>query len=364
MEEHLTRTNLVIVFLVLVSISSVMLYLHTEGTKKDLENKLEELNTKVDDQKSDLENSISIVSTNLNTLQTSHNTLQASYLELENKVLNLSNQIEILKGTFQSFEQEYLELSDAYTQKSQEYTQLEGELEDLDSKIQDKMIWFTTNNELTAPAEQKMSSTLSDIDSHCIQSGAINLPCVALFLNDDNYLYQSENGDHIKSLEEFANENGGDCEDWSMFIKAFLNTHKNENLLLARYSFGEDFFLYEDETAQWYFQNTGSLQLNTEGKNYLGVCYSLGDQGHCVLALSSGDFLSEGDIVFEPQNGYYMGIIVKRDLEEGEYFVDLGSTEYPIWIVILSNDIYVWDEDKQGWIYYEQLDEKIKNLLD
>ncbi len=365
MDEHLTGTRLVLITLLIVSIASVMLYFHTEGTKKDLENKLEELTTKTNEQKSDLEDSITIVSTNLNTLQNSHNALQASHIQLETKVLNLSNEIEILKGTFQSFEQEYLELSEAYEQKSQEYVQLQGELGDLDSKIQEKMVWFTTNSELTAPAEKKMSSTLYDIDTYCIHSGSINLPCATIFLNEDNYLYLSEGGEHIKSVEEFAKENGGDCEDWSIFIRAFLNTYKNgKNLLLAEYSFGEDFFLYEQENLQWYYQNTGSIELNTEEKEYRVICYSLGTQGHCVLALASSEFISEGDVVFEPQNGYYMGTIVRKDLEEGEFFVDLGSSEYPIWIVILSDDIYVWEGDKQEWIYYEQLSDKLNSLLD
>ncbi|GEM_PF-2637575 len=365
MDEHLTGTRLVLIILLVVSVASTVLYLHTEGIKNNLEKKLTQLNTKLDDQKSEFDNSINTLTTNLNSLQNSYNALQASHTQLETNVLNLSNQIEALKGIFQSFEQEYLELSEAYDQKSQQYVQLEGELEDLDSKIQEKMVWFTTNSELTQPAENKMSSTLSDVDSYCIQSGDINLPCTTIFLNEDNYLYISEGGEYIKSVEEFAKEKGGDCEDWSIFIRAFLNTHKNgKNLFLAKYSIGTDFFLYEQGNLKWYYPNMASLELNTEGKEYRVICYSLGSQGHCVLALTSSDFISEGDIIFEPQNGYYMGTIVEKNLEEGEFFVDLGSNEYPVWIVILSDDIYVWEEDKQDWIYYEQLSDKIKSMLD
>ena len=352
---------IVIVFFTVIFSTILFLYFRLENVNNDLEYKIATLSNSTSEGETNLNLSINNLSKYFSEMSNSQDELTSSVKLLKENISILDSNYLVLNSDFEGFKEKYINLSVAYDKKSEAYNSLESDLLDLDSKIKEKMIWFTENNELNPAVRLEMSSTIRDVKEYCVKGDDVNLPCLTIFLNDDNYLYKSDNGDEIKSVNEFANEKGGDCEDWTVFIKAFLNEYKGRNLLIAEYSSGDKFDVYNDEINYWYYNDMKELSIPTDNENYFGVCYSTSSYGHCVLSLSQSNFIEDGDIVFEPQDGFYIGTVVKED---SKFYFNDGRNIYPLWIVITSNDIYVWDDGKNDWIYYKELDNKISEILE
>jgi len=164
------------------------------------------------------------------------------------------NRVEELEQDFEQFQQEYIELQSQYEEKAEEYEQLLSEIGEFEADLQEKMYWYTANSDFGGEAK----GFLSRVRSRCIDGDTLNMPCVAVMLEQKGFSYVSEGNDYIKSLEEFEDEDGGDCEDWSIFVKAIINEMVEEEgveeLLVA--DAGEDghFVVYTDDNIEYYYR--------------------------------------------------------------------------------------------------------------
>lgn len=176
------------------------------------------------------------------------------------------------------------------------------------------------------------------------------MPCVAHELEKRGYEYRSEGKDYIKSLKEFEKDDGGDCEDWSLFVKAIINEMEAEygadELRVVDFSRPGYFEVYEDGGVTYYYPyadiNMGIEELQV-------ACFPVsGGYGHCAL-------VSE-DVIFEPQDGSYIG---RAEWDGEDYLIKEGGF---LEVLIDDEDIHVWRED--GWVSYAYFIERIGEMLE
>jgi hypothetical protein len=167
-------------------------------------------------------------------------------------------------------------------------------------------------------------------------------------LDEKGFNYISEGSDYIKSLEEFEDAKGGDCEDWAMFVKAIINEMIEEEgirrLEILDTSKPGRTDIYEEGEITYYYPYD-SITVDIEELNV--ACFPLGSGGHCALISS--------DVLFEPQDGILLGKVewVGEDL--------LIDGEGQVEILIGTTDIRVDDGDE--WISYEYFIERVREVL-
>ncbi len=241
------------------------------------------------------------------------------------------------------------------------------EIDDYQDELDKKMIWLRDNSMLT---ESLYHTYLRDLDRRCEDDGYLNLGCVAYVLSEYKGVeYVDDPSETLRSLEEFLGE-GGDCEDYSLFMKAYLNylrERKGYYLLGWKEGNGE-FPIYETSEALWYYDNAERYNFGRVDKLYpVGICYVIDSTlGHCVVALSDEAVNSIDDLsnldnadVLEPQTGEYLGSI--GDEFHLCDFGDLCTSEGDIDIVIMDSDILYFDSMK-GWIGYGYYGKKLDEL--
>ncbi|MBD3389551.1 hypothetical protein GF415_01190 [Candidatus Micrarchaeota archaeon] len=247
---------------------------------------------------------------------------------------------------FGQFQEEYISLQEEYEQKTEEYESLRGEMEDFEAELEEKMYWYTENADFGGETK----GFISRIETKCVEGDTLNMPCVALMLEERDFSYKSEGEDYIKSLDEFEADEGGDCEDWSMFVKAIINELEREEgvdeLVLVDFSKSGYMEVYEDEGVTYYYSNE---EVYADVEDVEVACFPVtSGYGHCALV--------SGGKLFEPQEGSYIGEVY---WEEGDYLVEgWGFVE----VYIDEEDIHIDSGDK--WISYSYFIERIGELLE
>lgn len=268
--------------------------------------------------------------------------LEALSLEVE----EMGGRLGELEGNFTVFEEKYVELQGSYEAKVEEYAQLIGQLEEFEDSLEEKMYWYSENADFGGAHK----NFLDRIDAKCITSDTLNMPCVAIMLEQKGFGYISEGGDYIKSLEEFEDADGGDCEDWAMFVKAVVNELAEEEgveeLEIVHFGKPGRTDIYEDGDTLYYY-SYGSVTVGIEDLSVGCFPVSYG-QGHCAL-------ISEG-VLFEPQDGSYISGV---NWEEDDLLVNKGGE---IEILIGDSDIRV--RDGEGWISYGYFIDRIHTVLE
>lgn len=237
-------------------------------------------------------------------------------------------------------------------------SQIKNELRSIQNEINSSIDWFKENSYL--PTSLLSFERRSSDD--CLDSGYLNLACVAFKMDRElNFKYKTENPDHLFSLDQMVQREGGDCEDFSLFLKAYLNTLKiHSDYVLGGWKSqdGSKYEVYRSGSTIYYFNGVGVEFGRISLVNPTVICYltSIENgiyQGHCIVALATSEIKSAADlknlknaILFEPQNGMYMGR-VGSDLylcEEGNYNCDkyLNTISF----VITDDDLYHFEEGK------------------
>jgi len=349
-----------IIFLVGVS---AFLYVQIQDTNKVLDNRIGEISSNIQAVNSSVENEISTLNTHMRETDSKLMEINATLINLSKDVANITDRLDTLRSEFDTFEDKYINLSNAYDEKSKEFSALKDDLLSLDEKIKEKMIWFETNAHVNSDEEKELRSPLFRIESKCVHGAYINLPCVVVFLKKAGFSYKSDKKEHIESIDEFITNKGGDCEDWTIFVRSILNRFSDKDLILSKRASGERFEIYQDGSTIWYYPNMDRKRITSHNKKYYGVCYSREKSGHCVLSVGD-DFVYDGDAVFEPQTGEYIGVIDSNPNGEGLVLKsEIDHIIYPVVLVITENDINVWDNEKKSWINYNILDERINAML-
>lgn len=237
-------------------------------------------------------------------------------------------------------------------------SQIKTELRSIQSEINSSIDWFKENSYL--PSSLLSFERRSSDD--CLDSGYLNLACIAFKMDRElNFKYKTENPDHLFSLTQMVQREGGDCEDFSLFLKAYLNTLKTHSDYVLggwKNQDGSRYEVYRSGSTIYYFNGVG-VEFGRISSFYpVVICYltSIENgvyQGHCIVALSKSEIKETSDlknlknaILFEPQNGMYMGKI-GSDLylcEEGNYNCDkyLNTISF----VITDNDLYHFENGK------------------
>lgn len=227
------------------------------------------------------------------------------------------------------------------------FEELKEEIEDAESSLNDTLQWLQENSHMSMQTENFIDYS----DRKCVDGNDLNLACVPLFM--DMYLdfvYVEEPNDKLNSIDEMIAKGGGDCEDFSLFLKALINDYDvNANLLAWEEGAGR-FVIHETDTRQWYYDDAEPVNLG-KLKNYHPVVfcyvtqYTFRLEGHCIVALPEKEITDVGELsylegagTFEPQNGRYTGTI-------GEDFrlcddSPCGTSPDDSIIVITDSDIY------------------------
>jgi hypothetical protein len=198
----------------------------------------------------------------------------------------------------------------------------------------------------------------------------------------------SSKTDYLQSLTQFFENEGGDCEDFSLLFKAQINYLINycdkEKIIIEAYTQtkneNEYFVNYNNS---WFLSKAKAKELSLENIYPTIVCGNMYDlrseqiNGHCVIAFSSKKINSVEDLTYlvgaqlvEPQSGEYLGTINNHSIvgDGGEDLVNqnfsnifLISKEnystiisYPSYIhtVITDNDLFHFSFSSKEWEYF------------
>lgn len=271
-------------------------------------------------------------------------------------------------------------------------------LDDFERQVNASMAWFANNSNIT-PVRQfrEMQNQLS---TFCIDAYGdtcrIKLSCPRL-VNDEysQFEYLTDQtlfgkSDKLQSLQEFADNRGGDCEDYSLAVKAELNylVQKCNDRGLKKIEFepvevsqGQKYVIKEDTYSNppvtWYYDNAKGVRIPPNYSNYQVVCGTFAVDaaadgspilgGHCLLGFSKIKIETSSDIYpaiadayfAEPQSGYAVDTAGYVKPRSGQaYAGDFRSTSASIWAIITGDDFYIYSQQDDGtwlWRGYEDI---------
>lgn len=350
-------------------ISTAYLFVETESLQNELDEAIAELdstNTQLDEAQQDI--------SELNSaLDEKNSELEATREELHNTTAELNDTRQELEERTQELNDTLEELSGAITllnDTRDEFLQLRDEVLQIEDSVNSSIQWFKDNSDMPPSLE----SFLYRIETRCLDDSTLNLGCVPFVMERNlDFIYKSEFPDRLYSIEEMVEKEGGDCEDYSLFLKALLNSFDDENIRLMGWRPGYDeFVVYQTEDERWYYHGDsfyfGSLrEVDPYVFCYTTIFSETVFEGHCIIALSDEDVNSIEDLnkldealTFEPQNGRYKGRIGHEFYicQEGETYCqeDVNSISF----VISDNDLYQFIDGE--WKSYELYQESAYSL--
>jgi hypothetical protein len=254
-----------------------------------------------------------------------------------------------------------------------EFEELSGELDSLDESIGSSIQWFRDNSVLPRTYNNFFWKAGKECTS---KSDVLNLGCVVFLMEEElHFSYKHEYPDRLYSLNEMVGNHGGDCEDYSLMVKAILNRFRDagSNPELEAWEEGEGrYIIYEEEDVAWYMNGEAKPLGELSALNPYVICFvthSSGTdfQGHCIVALSEGSVGGIGDIgnlqgasAFEPQTGEWKGDVGEEFYlcREGE--IACGMAPGEIVFIITDDDLYQFQEGE--WKGYELYAGQVEDL--
>ncbi|MCX8194918.1 MAG: hypothetical protein N3G22_02320 [Candidatus Micrarchaeota archaeon] len=258
---------------------------------------------------------------------------------------------------------------------------LKEKLDAVEEAVNSSIGWFRENAYLPANYSWTTEIFKQRAIADCIDKNELNLACISFDMENTafaiHYRLDSEKGvqDKLQSVKETISLGWGDCEDYSLLFKAALNSIEKERGGLAAYGWrsggGGEFRVYPKEsihTEEYYYYpnarkgyagNLSSLQAYV-------VCYTVSSlYGHCAVALSerklakSSEVLEMDGMVFEPQNGEYLG----RIGEKFQICTAAECLEKPNYIhrIISDGDLYIFSKER-GWESYADYLQQVRAL--
>ncbi|MFA6531151.1 MAG: hypothetical protein WCT31_05445 [Candidatus Micrarchaeia archaeon] len=302
---------------------------------------------------------------------------------LQESIVNLnSTQVKLAKT-----ESELGNITRNMGEVKKQFLEIQNEVLGIGQSINESIQWFKDNSEM--PALNSFNSSLRNLwyggfidatQRDCVFSSAmgntLNLACLN-FLSERylSFKYKIEGGDRLYSVKEMIEREGGDCEDFSLFTKALLNTIKSQSydkdLELEGWTTvsGYKYTILESGKEKWYFDNAQAVQLGRLNQYHpYVICYTVTEfEGHCIMALSKSEIKDSTDTgklnlayTFEPQDGKYTGVVGK-DFQVCKDGIDYcGGSTGDITFIISDNDLY---EFKNGsWTSYGSYSSDVSSL--
>lgn len=341
-----------------------------------------------------LSSMLSSANSNITTLQGANSGLEAKVavqqeeIALTRKTLQetLAN-LNSTRSELSNKESELGNLTRNMNEVKKQFIEIQGEVLGVSQSINESIQWFKDNSAM--PALGSFNNSLSNLwyegfidgaQRDCIFPSAsgntLNLACLNFLSGRSlSFKYKIESPDRLYSVKEMIENEGGDCEDFSLFTKALLNTIRagsySKDLVLEAWipSSGYKYTVLESGKEKWYIDNAQGVLLGQLNKLHPYVmCYTVTEfEGHCIVALSKSAIKSISDIsglssayTFEPQDGEYMGIIGKdfHVCKNGEDYC--GGSSNDITFIISEDDLY---EFKGGeWTSYGYYSSSVASL--
>ncbi len=328
----------------------VSLYLFSESSKwlnysAELENKNAELNATLALTQDRLASERSHSATLENELEATKSTLIETNASLNQCYSDLEDETQQLGVCLSRNE----ELSTFLLKTKDELENLSAELRLFQDQIEQSMSWFIDNSNM-----EGMPLNLKYQIDKCTSNTEINAPCIPTVMKEEKqWAYKREEDDRLLSLDEMLINNGGDCEDWSLFFKAAYNylreEDKPERYIVSAVPGRGTFKIYDD----YFYADAERKEVGTTEDNIYVICYD----SHCIVAVSDHEIKSSEDVynldgapAIEPQNGQYMftiGSMLAPSIctpDECDYS--------DIWLIITDDDIYDFHYNRR-WVSYK-----------
>ncbi len=261
-------------------------------------------------------------------LTTEKTTLEAAVKERETRIKNLSQQINTVLSEITSMEEE----------------------------INESFAWFKQNS--------GVSQYVTKLMFKCVGDKKLNIACIPAYLKENGYFtYKSDKEDTLYSIDAMLKNKGGDCEDYALLIKAYINTFSPyiNDIIMWKACKGCKLTVYREGHTTYYLADAQKFTV-AKPKHVYVVCYTENTtplSGHCINALS--DSLApniSGATLLEPQTGEYLGKVgtdlglCEPNMEDCKYMS--GN----IWLIIDDKQIYTFRNNR--WesysFYYNKLD--------
>ena len=363
--EHLAVVIFIVLSLILAA-ALIASWAEHEGTRAELDKTKSELQKA----QNELDQSEAVLEQTQEELRKKNEEISGLNSSVQNKIAEIENLQKELNESEEDLEKTRGILSEA----RDEIADIRDETEELGDEIEQSIQWFTDNSEL--PDIFKTERLLGIIERRCEESGNLRLACISYLMEDElGITYKTDIGeDQLYSIQEIIDRKGGDCEDFSLFFKATIQSLKTNDFELEAWaSGGGRYDIYQDDDTVWYYEDAHAVEIgNLRSLNAYPVCYYYGYNatyllGHCVVmftekTISSPDDLTTENLMdanfVEPQNGRYVG-------KMGAPFTMCSEgnceEEYAISFVITENDLYEFSAGE--WEYYHGQKERVEELV-
>lgn len=302
---------------------------------------------------------------------------EANISALSADIEERDSQISSLQQELAQTEAELEEAETTLQEAEEEISAIKEETLDTAARINQSIAWFTENAEL--PSTLKLDRFISKVEDSCIEGDTLKLGCISYLMAEElDMQYKVDpTGDRLYSIAEIVEREGGDCEDYSLFFKAVLNSF--DGLKLEAWQEGTGRYeLYRDLDTHtiWYYDDAHAKDMEGEDLNPYVICYYY-DRfdnfwvGHCIIMVTEKEISSPEDIspeeladaqFFEPQTGEYSGRMGQDfstcvDGQEG-----CEDTFGNIVFIITDKDLFEFSDGR--WNYYGGYLERTEAILD
>ncbi len=282
-------------------------------------------------------------------LNNQYNKLFYNYTKLQAENENLTTEKTTLEAAVKEREARIENLS-------QQINTVLNEITGMEEEINESFAWFKQNS--------AVSQYVTKLMVKCVDDRKLNAACIPAYLRENGYFtYKSDKGDTLYSIKAMLKSKGGDCEDYALLMKAYINTFTPyiDSIVMWKSCEGCKLTVYKEGHTTYYLPNAQKFTV-AKPKHVYVVCYTENTtplSGHCINALS--DALApniSGATLLEPQTGEYLGKIgVDLGLCEPN-MEDCKHTPGNIWLIIDDKQIYTFRNNR--WesysFYYSKLD--------
>lgn len=308
------KNEIVVLFIMLLAASGFLYYENNQ-----LSIKLAEMESKTDAQLFSITSAFDIFKKETNQSIISQNVysnLLSSRLDSLNETLRSTiGRMANVETEIASAEQKINEINQALNTTRQEFSEIKKEISENQESLDARLEWLSTNSKIP----NSISGFYGRAVNVCSDSDGLNMACVPFYAEKDlDFKYLSDYSDELYSIENMISRRGGDCEDFSIFIKAFLNSFKSSNdaKLYGWVDGIGNFSILSVSDGVWNYRNAEKREFgkSSEFTPYV-ICYTTIPmvEGHCVIALSKNKINNtnlqtlDDSLIFEPQNGKYLG---------------------------------------------------------
>ncbi|MEM2908872.1 MAG: hypothetical protein QXT05_02320 [Candidatus Bilamarchaeaceae archaeon] len=353
----MNRIGIIIFFSVLLLLCCVYFYFESERWRERAA-ALEEENAALSTSLIETEQKLGEEKATTASLRNELNELYITLNETNNSLGRCTDELTLERELYENCTEKSALLATELRKAREEMENLSVELSVFQQRINESMGWFKENSDIGI-----LSPRIQYLIDRCSSGKEINLPCIPVIMKiEEDWLYKTEVKDTLLSINEFAENKGGDCEDWALFFKAaynYLKAREASQEVVAAVPGSGNYKIYNN----WFYKDAEKALLGTSEQNVYIICYN----SHCVVALSNVTIRDGSDIqnlkgapAIEPQSGQYYFTIGEPGAPSicSDTECDYGED---IWLVITDDDIYDFHYDNE-WVGYKDYYKKAEDF--